>query len=119
MTRPTSTLSLLALAGLILSLAACAWAVPADPGLNAQMRSRSAPPAGPAASGASRAALPAEDDGAGAIYRERCSKCHEPFPPTHASAGEWPVFVRKYGPRAGLFGEERERVLRWLQANAR
>jgi hypothetical protein len=61
----------------------------------------------------------AVDDGARAIYLQRCSQCHEPFSPRHASPAEWPGLVRKYGPRAGLFGDERGRVLRWLQANAR
>ena len=38
----------------------------------------------------------------------RCGQCHAPFSPRHASADEWPTFVRKYGPRAGLFGEDSE-----------
>lgn len=112
--------------------AACSWAVPADPGENARLRSRSLDvgPTAPSMPGRSdgsvdgRGASPvralggdATDDGA--IYRQRCGQCHEPFSPRHASAGEWPGYVRKYGPRAGLFGEERARVLRWLQANAR
>ena len=101
-------------------LAACAWSVPADPGANARLRSGSASDrAAPSADRAGRAASRAADDGARSIYMNRCSKCHEPFAPSHASPGEWPALVRRYGPRAGLFGDERERVLRWLQANAR
>ena len=61
----------------------------------------------------------ATDDGARAIYLQRCGQCHEPFSPRHAAADEWPALVRKYGPRAGLFGEERGRVERWLVANSR
>ena len=61
----------------------------------------------------------ATDDGTRAVYMQRCGQCHEPFSPRHASAAEWPGYVRKYGPRAGLFGEERDRVVRWLMANAR
>ena len=124
MPRSLSFLSALSLA----ALAACAWSVPADPGENA--RRRSAPPAwsletpvprtAPAAPAGARAApAAAPDDGARAIYLARCSACHEPFAPTHASAAEWPMYVRKYGPRAGLFGDERARVLAWLQAHAR
>jgi len=99
-------------------LQACSWSVPADPGLNAQRRTRTrgTPPAPPA-----RADAPIggdRDEGARALYLNHCSRCHAPFPPTHVSADRWPVFVAKYGPQAGLFGEDRARVLRWLQANA-
>ena len=129
-----SRLALPVLSGLSLTaLAACAWSVPADPGENARLRS--APPAwsvetpvprsgpGPAAPGigprAAPAARPASDDGARAVYLARCSACHEPFAPTHVSASQWPFYVAKYGPRAGLFGDERARVLAWLQAHSR
>jgi len=116
------------------ALAACSWSVPADPGLVAQCRpckpgrgrlgsvpATSAAPAGAPASPRPAASPPSPraDDGARAIYVQHCSRCHAPFSPTHATAAEWPVFVRKYGPRAGLFGADRERVLAWLQANAR
>jgi len=116
------------------ALAACAWSVPADPGLVAECRpcrpgcssSRDAAPAigappVPLATPAKGAPPPSRrgDDGARTLYVAHCSRCHAAFPPTHASAAEWPVFVRKYGPRAGLFGADRERVLAWLQANAR
>ena len=118
MTRPV--LSLLAASAAAL-LAACAWSVPADPGLVVECR-----PCGPGPCGRVPAATPgapvgrvAADDGARAIYLDRCSRCHEAFPPSHATPAQWPIFVRKYGPRAGLFGEERERVIRWLQANSR
>ena len=39
--------------------------------------------------------------------------------PRHATPAQWPGLVRTYGPRAGLFGEDRARVTRWLQAAAR
>src|SRR5262245_2399706 len=125
MTSSRLALSLFALLS-VAALAACAWSVPADPGENARLRA--GPPAwtvspeGPVSAAASDArALPQQgpDDGARAVYLARCSACHEPFAPTHVSAAEWPRYVAKYGPRAGLFGEERARVLRWLQANSR
>ena len=102
---------------LSLLVAACSWSVPADPGRNARLHARSSG-ASPAASW-SPDATGFVDDGAARIYVTKCSQCHEPFAPSHAAADEWPRFVRKYGPRAGLFGAERERVLRWLQGNAR
>jgi hypothetical protein len=99
--------------------AACAWSVPADPGVNSARRGgppRAAAPTPEDGAPALRAAAP--DDGARTTYLTRCGRCHEPFPPSHATASEWPRLVRKYGPRAGLFGAERERVLRWLRARA-
>ena len=98
------------------SLLACAWSVPADPGLNARLRARPAPEL----DGTSTVRPDGlADPEAEAIYRQRCGRCHAPWPTTHVTAAAWPVYVRRYGPRAGLFGAERERVLRWLQANAR
>jgi hypothetical protein len=105
------------------ALAACTWSVPADPGENARLRAGppewTMPPAPAPAGGASAYPMQAPDDGARGIYLARCSTCHEPFAPTHVSAAEWPYYVNKYGPRAGLFGQERARVLAWLQANTR
>ncbi len=107
---------------------ACSWSVPADPGENARLRAdrvaeepvsaAAAPYAGtegPAAPGTSTTDA---DPGARDVYLRRCGQCHAPFPPSHASAARWPSLVRHYGPRAGLFGAERERVIRWLEANA-
>lgn len=122
MPTPALRRSLLA-AVLLAPLAACAWSVPADPGRNAALHTPPEAPGGrggavaPAAPGAP-AAIHA-DPSAGALYASRCGQCHEPFAPQTFSAGEWPVYVDRYGPRAGLFGADRERVLRWLQANAR
>jgi hypothetical protein len=115
--HPRAFLSL-ALAAVALGAVACAWSVPADPGENARRRSAQHAGASPvqaivAAPG--RASAPS----VAALYAEKCGQCHAPFPATYASAEEWPVFVRRYGPRAGLFGAERARVLSWLQANAR
>lgn len=111
------TLALLLLP--VLSASACRWSVPADPGENARLRSRpvagSPDPAGPGP-------LPGDaqvDAGASTLYYSRCAQCHAPFAPATFTAGQWPMYVERYGPRAGLFGVDRARVLRWLQANAR
>ncbi len=119
--RRALALPLLAAAAL---LAGCAWSVPADPGQNARLRGRSfaeepLPPVGPGEALPARVVGPSSDDGARALYASRCGSCHAPFSPRFATADEWPAHVRKYGPRAGLFGADRERVLRWLVANAR
>ncbi|MFO0931791.1 MAG: hypothetical protein U1E39_03680 [Planctomycetota bacterium] len=99
-------------------LAACAWSVPADPGRNVRERGTPAAPAAPTARTASVAtAVP--DDGTRALYERKCGQCHAPFSPRHATPAQWPGLVRHYGPRAGLFGEDRARVLRYLQAAAR
>ena len=96
---------------------ACAWSVPADPGLNAIRRS---PPQRASVAGVSedtRATL-ADDPQVAAIYYRKCSQCHAPFHPTYLPASLWPAYVRKYAPGAGLFGRDRQRVLAWLQAHA-
>ncbi len=102
-------------------LAACAWSVPADPGQNAR-RGRTGV-SEPAATGESvglpTPAGPDADPAAGSIYASRCAQCHEPIHPATYSAAEWPAYVDRYGPRAGLFGSERARVLSWLQAHGR
>lgn len=107
----------------LLLVAACAWSVPASPGLNARLRTPRTElvPAGASSTVAAprAASAAAHDPATEALYRNRCGQCHAPFEPTAFSAAEWPIYVHKYGPRAGLFGAERERVLRWLQANAR
>ena len=118
-----AALSALSASLLAASLVACAWSVPADPGENARLRGRSVveeplPPLSPGTALPSRVVAGA-DDGAASLYASRCGRCHAPFSPRYATAEEWPGHVRKYGPRAGLFGEERERVLRWLVGNAR
>ena len=110
-------------AGLLLlacGLAACAWSVPADPGALSRLRGTSW---APASAGAQTQAVAweeaAEDTRAHELYLNHCSRCHAPFAPNTVSAGDWPRYVQRYAPRAGLFGEDRTRVLRWLQANAR
>lgn len=99
---------------------ACSWAVPAEPGLNTQLRGGAdwvLAEADPIRSpDVDRAA--ATDVGARTLYIRKCSQCHEPFAPTDLPAAAWPAAVAKYGPRAGLFGAERQRVLDWLMANA-
>jgi hypothetical protein len=100
-------------------LAACAWSVPADPGANAKARARAVPSVDARSPRPTDVAEFEVDVAARASYESRCGRCHAPFSPRHAAAEEWPAFVRKYGPRAGLFGAERDRVLAWLQANSR
>src|SRR5690242_12014120 len=79
---------------------------------------------------ASRAAslpLPASDDvqtmrrwtNGRELYAGHCGRCHDLFDPRDFDAGEWPNFVRRYGPRAGLKSAEREDVSAYLQAAAR
>ena len=102
------------LLALAVGASACRWSYPADPGRRRSGRE------GPVPEGAAAApeAVPGTDPGARAIYLTRCGQCHEPFDPGYATAAEWPMFVARYGPRAGLAGRERDRVLSWLQANA-
>ena len=57
---------------------------------------------------------PAEPVDAETVYRARCSICHVPWSPTDFSPSEWPRYVRKYAPRAGLTPGEREAVLAYL-----
>ncbi len=97
---------------------ACSWGVPADPGKNARVRaqptaSSSVPVATAQAGGESTL-----DPRAGALYAQRCSQCHELIPPPSLAANEWRMALRKYGPRAGLFGAERAQVEAWLIAQA-
>lgn len=104
---------------LILSgvLTGCAWSVPASPGKNALARTPEQP-AEMVPTAASMPRAPA-DPATEALYLSRCGRCHVAHRPTAYAAGAWPFYVSKYGPRAGLFGEERARVLAWLQASAR
>lgn len=110
-------------AGLLLLacvLTACAWSVPADPGALSRLRGTSWAPATVGAQTQTVASdAAAVDNGAQGLYLNHCSRCHAPFAPDTVSAGDWPRYVQRYAPRAGLFGEDRARVLRWLQANAR
>ncbi len=112
-------LRLVAPLALAASLAACTWSVPADPGQNG--RERGAAPAAATAASLRTAAPPGApaDAATRELYERKCGQCHAPFSPRHATPAQWPGLVRTYGPRAGLFGEERARVTRWLQAAAR
>jgi hypothetical protein len=111
-----------ALLALALTHATGCWSVPADPGENARLRARRDVPALAAAggSGGGSPGLVADgaDPAAASLYAVRCAQCHEAYPPEAFSAGEWPLYVDRYGPRAGLYGADRASVLRWLQANA-
>ncbi|MBL9085707.1 MAG: hypothetical protein JNM10_01060 [Planctomycetia bacterium] len=118
-TRPSVRLLCSALPAIVAgaALAGCTWSVPADPGRNAVERGAPvvvAPAARPSAVVAS-----APDDGTRTLYERKCGQCHAPFSPRHASPAQWPGLVRTYGPRAGLFGDERARVTRYLQTAAR
>ncbi|MDA1193697.1 MAG: hypothetical protein O2894_00780 [Planctomycetota bacterium] len=106
-------------AALLPLVAACAWQVPADPGLNFKYRSRASQPAAFVSAPAEQVSVSAaSDEGARALYLDHCSRCHQPFDPQSVPAAQWPLYVAKYAPRAGLFGTDRSRVLAWLQANA-
>jgi hypothetical protein len=63
--------------------------------------------------------MSSDDAAMRSLYLSRCARCHEPYEPSSASAAEWPGIMRRMAPRAGLFGPERDRLLAWLQANAR
>lgn len=126
--RPTlqpAVVFVAAMTSIALLLSACSWSVPADPGLNAKLHGE--PPTGAVAGplavatvgGGTIASAAAHDAAARSLYLNHCTRCHEPIPPGAFAAGDWPRYVRRYGPRAGLFGADRTRVLRWLQANAR
>jgi len=52
------------------------------------------------------------------VYRSRCAICHPPWSPTAFSPAEWPRYVRKYAPRAGLTPAERDAVLAYLVREA-
>jgi hypothetical protein len=64
------------------------------------------------------ASLPAGPVDAPAVYRARCALCHPPWSPTDFAAAEWPRYVRKYAPRAGLTQAERDAVLAYLVREA-
>jgi hypothetical protein len=53
-----------------------------------------------------------------AVYRARCAMCHPPWSPRDFAPTEWPGFVRKYAPRAGLTPAERDAVLAYLVREA-
>ena len=55
---------------------------------------------------------------AAVVYRARCAICHPPWSPTDFSPAEWPRYVRKYAPRAGLTPAERDAVLAYLVEEA-
>jgi hypothetical protein len=52
------------------------------------------------------------------VYRARCAMCHPPWSPTDFTPDEWPKYVGKYGPRAGLTRAEHDAVLAYLVREA-
>lgn len=103
----------------VLLLAACSWSVPSDPGERAH-RMAPAMLEGDVTPRADPGSVPSAtlDPGAGRLYAQRCAQCHDLVSPRAHPPGAWPALVDRYGPRAGLFGTDRQRVLRWLQAQA-
>ncbi len=116
---------LVVILGVAFLSAGCSWSVPASPGRNYSSRTPRTTAEIPPPSGSGHELAPGHTERSGhdpateALYHARCGRCHVPFVPTQFSAEEWPWYVNKYAPRAGLFGSEREQVLAWLQANAR
>jgi hypothetical protein len=108
---------------MLLLLGACSWGVPANSGTNSIVRERLHPALRGVPEPSESCIVPvsasAQDERARCLYLNRCAQCHKPFSPTYATAEEWPVIVRRYAPRAALYGADRARVLHWLQANAR
>lgn len=106
--------------GALLFATACSWAVPADPGLNMELRGGSDWSQTSAAPAPEYTVDPsaANDAKARSVYLRKCSQCHEAIQPSALAAHEWPAAVNKYAPRAGLYGAERQRVQAWLMANA-
>jgi hypothetical protein len=61
---------------------------------------------------------PVTAEGAERIYRTRCALCHPAWTPSDFSPDEWPFWVDKYAPRAGLTPDERDAVLAYLVREA-
>ncbi|MCS4540985.1 MAG: cytochrome c [Euryarchaeota archaeon] len=55
------------------------------------------------------------------LYKEKCSKCHELRPPLRHTANEWPTTVDRMQSKDPLWisDTEKEKILAYLQANAR
>lgn len=54
-----------------------------------------------------------------ALYRTRCSACHEPFVPATRSRATWEHVLTEMGPRAHLDAEETRLVMSYLETFAR
>ena len=50
------------------------------------------------------------------LYVRKCALCHDLFEPNEFGAHEWPAYVKRYGPRAGLNTDQRADVVAYLQA---
>jgi len=61
---------------------------------------------------------PVTADDAARLYRTRCALCHPAWSPSDFAPDEWPFWVTKYAPRAGLTRDERDAVLAYLVREA-
>ena len=61
---------------------------------------------------------PVTAEGAAQLYRTRCALCHPPWSPSMHAPADWPYWVDKYAPRAGLTPAERDAVLAYLVREA-
>ncbi|MCS4541210.1 MAG: hypothetical protein HY929_02620 [Euryarchaeota archaeon] len=56
-----------------------------------------------------------------ALYKEKCSRCHELRSPLRHTASEWPATVDRMQSKDPVWisDKEKEKILKYLQANAR
>ena len=57
--------------------------------------------------------------GAERLYRSKCSACHRAYPPASRDREQWAQVLSRMAPKAKLSGEERARVLEYLESNAK
>jgi cytochrome c5 len=51
------------------------------------------------------------------LYRSKCRTCHTLIEPKKFKDEEWKTFVEKYGSRAHLSVEDKEKILKYLMDN--
>jgi mono/diheme cytochrome c family protein len=69
------------------------------------------------AEGAAAPATKASSRGAGQIWADNCSRCHNSRSPDTLSDAQWEVAVLHMRIQAGLTGEEQRAVVKFLQAS--